>query len=124
MSSTQGGRKAGTIGDCGILSFYATKNIVTGEGGMVLTGDDEVAARIKVLCLQCPIRVPSFPNCPLKKGAHGARADKGAWFCLQCPIRAALSRLRSPASSRRRRRASSCSGEGGGFRASRASINS
>jgi dTDP-4-amino-4,6-dideoxygalactose transaminase len=45
------GRKAGTIGDCGILSFYATKNIVTGEGGMVLTADDEIAARIKILAL-------------------------------------------------------------------------
>ena len=45
------GRKAGTIGDCGVLSFYATKNIVTGEGGMVLTGDDEIAARIKILAL-------------------------------------------------------------------------
>ena len=45
------GSKAGTIGDCGVLSFYATKNVVTGEGGMVLTSDDEIAARIKVLAL-------------------------------------------------------------------------
>ncbi len=45
------GRKAGTIGDCGVLSFYSTKNIVTGEGGMVLTNDSEIAARIKMLAL-------------------------------------------------------------------------
>lgn len=45
------GSKAGTIGDCGILSFYATKNIVTGEGGVVLTSDDDVAARIRMLAL-------------------------------------------------------------------------
>jgi dTDP-4-amino-4,6-dideoxygalactose transaminase len=45
------GRKVGTIGDCGVLSFYATKNIVTGEGGMVLTKDPDIAARIKVLAL-------------------------------------------------------------------------
>jgi dTDP-4-amino-4,6-dideoxygalactose transaminase len=45
------GSKVGTIGDCGVLSFYATKNIVTGEGGMVLTSDDHVAARVKVLAL-------------------------------------------------------------------------
>jgi dTDP-4-amino-4,6-dideoxygalactose transaminase len=45
------GKKAGTIGDCGVLSFYSTKNIVTGEGGMVLTDDAEVAARIKVMAL-------------------------------------------------------------------------
>jgi dTDP-4-amino-4,6-dideoxygalactose transaminase len=45
------GRKAGTIGDCGVLSFYSTKNIVTGEGGMVLTGDAAIAARVRVLAL-------------------------------------------------------------------------
>src|SRR5581483_6939555 len=45
------GRKAGTIGDCGVLSFYSTKNIVTGEGGIVLTNDANVAARIKMLAL-------------------------------------------------------------------------
>jgi dTDP-4-amino-4,6-dideoxygalactose transaminase len=45
------GQKAGAIGDCGVLSFYSTKNIVTGEGGMVLTNDAEVAARIKTLAL-------------------------------------------------------------------------
>jgi dTDP-4-amino-4,6-dideoxygalactose transaminase len=45
------GQKAGAIGDCGILSFYSTKNIVTGEGGMVLTNDPEVAARVQKLAL-------------------------------------------------------------------------
>jgi dTDP-4-amino-4,6-dideoxygalactose transaminase len=45
------GQKAGTFGDCGVLSFYSTKNIVTGEGGMVLTNNAEVAKRIKVLAL-------------------------------------------------------------------------
>lgn len=45
------GQKAGTIGDCGVLSFYSTKNVVTGEGGIVLTNDAEVAARIKMLAL-------------------------------------------------------------------------
>ncbi len=45
------GQKVGTIGDFGCFSFYATKNIVTGEGGMVLTQREEDAARIKVLAL-------------------------------------------------------------------------
>jgi dTDP-4-amino-4,6-dideoxygalactose transaminase len=45
------GRKAGTFGDFGCFSFYVTKNIVTGEGGMVLTRQEEDAARIKVLGL-------------------------------------------------------------------------
>ena len=45
------GKKIGTMGDFGCFSFYVTKNIVTGEGGMVITNDDEAAARIKILAL-------------------------------------------------------------------------
>ena len=45
------GRKAGTFGDFGCFSFYVTKNIVTGEGGMVLAQSEEDLARIKVLGL-------------------------------------------------------------------------
>jgi len=45
------GRKSGTFGDFGCFSFYATKNVVTGEGGMVLARREEDAARIKVLGL-------------------------------------------------------------------------
>ena len=53
------GQKAGTIGDLGVLSFYSTKNIVTGEGGMVLTRDAAHAKRTKMM------------------GLHGMSAD--AW---------------------------------------------
>jgi len=45
------GRKAGTFGDFGCFSFYATKNMTTGEGGMVLTQNEAQAARIKMLAL-------------------------------------------------------------------------
>jgi dTDP-4-amino-4,6-dideoxygalactose transaminase len=45
------GRKSGTFGDFGCFSFYVTKNIVTGEGGMVLAKKEEDIARIKVLGL-------------------------------------------------------------------------
>ncbi len=45
------GRKVGTIGDLGCFSFYVTKNVVTGEGGMVITDNDEYADKIKVLAL-------------------------------------------------------------------------
>ncbi len=45
------GRKAGSFGDFGCFSFYVTKNIVTGEGGMVLARSEEDAARIKILGL-------------------------------------------------------------------------
>jgi dTDP-4-amino-4,6-dideoxygalactose transaminase len=44
-------KKAGTFGDFGCFSFYVTKNIITGEGGMVLCRDAKVADRIKVLAL-------------------------------------------------------------------------
>ncbi len=45
------GRKAGTIGDFGCFSFYVTKNVVTGEGGMVLSRNAQALQRIKVLAL-------------------------------------------------------------------------
>ena len=44
-------KKAGTFGDFGCFSFYVTKNIITGEGGMVITKSEEDAARIKMLGL-------------------------------------------------------------------------
>jgi dTDP-4-amino-4,6-dideoxygalactose transaminase len=36
-------KNLGTIGDCGIFSFQESKNIMTGEGGMLLTNDEEIA---------------------------------------------------------------------------------
>ena len=45
------GRPVGTIGDFGCFSFYATKNLTTGEGGMVLARRDTDIARVKVLAL-------------------------------------------------------------------------
>ncbi len=45
------GRPVGTLGDFGCFSFYVTKNITTGEGGMVLARDEAHSDRIKVLAL-------------------------------------------------------------------------
>ncbi len=45
------GRKAGTFGDFGCFSFYVTKNVITGEGGLILARNPEHAARLKVLAL-------------------------------------------------------------------------
>lgn len=45
------GRKVGTIGDFACYSFYVTKNVITGEGGMVVTRREEDAARIRTLAL-------------------------------------------------------------------------
>jgi dTDP-4-amino-4,6-dideoxygalactose transaminase len=44
------GGRAGTFGDAGCLSFYPTKNLGTvGEGGMLLTNDDGIAAAVRSL---------------------------------------------------------------------------
>ena len=40
---------AGTIGDAGVFSFYATKTITTGEGGMVCVRGEELAKRIALM---------------------------------------------------------------------------
>ncbi len=45
------GRKAGRFGDFGCFSFYATKNITTGEGGMILGRNDSLVARARMLAL-------------------------------------------------------------------------
>lgn len=45
------GRKAGTFGDFGCFSFYATKNITTGEGGMIVGRDESRVARARILAL-------------------------------------------------------------------------
>lgn len=45
------GRKVGSISKLTCFSFYVTKNMTTGEGGMVTTNDPALAARIKTLAL-------------------------------------------------------------------------
>jgi dTDP-4-amino-4,6-dideoxygalactose transaminase len=45
------GQQAGTFGNFGCFSFYVTKNVVTGEGGMVLARSPEMIDRIKILAL-------------------------------------------------------------------------
>jgi len=45
------GRKVGAIGDFTCFSFYATKNLTTGEGGMVTTNDERAAAFIRTASL-------------------------------------------------------------------------
>lgn len=43
------GRRVGSLGDAAIFSFYPTKNMTTGEGGMVTTADPAVARRARLL---------------------------------------------------------------------------
>jgi len=43
------GRKAGGLGDIGCFSFYATKNMTTGEGGMTTTNNSELARKARLI---------------------------------------------------------------------------
>lgn len=51
LPCTHGGIAAGTFGDAGAFSFYATKTLCTGEGGMVTTDNDELAERVRTMRL-------------------------------------------------------------------------
>jgi len=43
------GQKLGTIGDVGCFSFFSNKNISTGEGGMLITNNEEMAKKARLL---------------------------------------------------------------------------
>jgi len=49
IGSTYNGKQLGTFGTMGCLSFAANKTIATGQGGMVLTGDDSHAESLRAL---------------------------------------------------------------------------
>lgn len=51
IPSTHNGQMIGTLGDITVYSFYANKTITTGEGGMVVTNNDEYAKRISCMRL-------------------------------------------------------------------------
>jgi dTDP-4-amino-4,6-dideoxygalactose transaminase len=51
------GKGAGALGDCGVFSFQASKNITSGEGGIILTDDEELAETCR-----------SYTNCGRHKG--------------------------------------------------------
>jgi len=49
IGATYKGRFCGTMGDLGCFSFHPRKIITTGEGGMIVTNDDQLAGRIALL---------------------------------------------------------------------------
>lgn len=69
--STYHGKKIGGHGGIACFSFYATKNMTTGEGGMLVCDNDEIAERARILSMY---------------GIHDARriwkryAPRGSWF--------------------------------------------
>ena len=63
------GRYAGTFGTVGAYSFYATKTITTGEGGMLVTDDSAIADRARVMSLH-----------GISRTAWNRYASSGSWF--------------------------------------------
>jgi perosamine synthetase len=49
LGAEVGGRAVGTLGRCGVFGFYPNKQITTGEGGMIVTDDGDVAALCRSL---------------------------------------------------------------------------
>nr|WGD93331.1 DegT/DnrJ/EryC1/StrS family aminotransferase [Bacillus subtilis] len=62
-------RMIGSIGDATAFSFYATKNLATGEGGMLTTDDEELADKIRVLSLH-----------GMSKAAWNRYSSNGGWY--------------------------------------------
>lgn len=51
LPTTYKGKTIGSFGDIAVFSFYATKTITTGEGGMIVTANDEWAERMRTMRL-------------------------------------------------------------------------
>jgi len=49
IGSLYKGKKTGTLADVSTFSFHGTKNLTTGEGGALVTDNDEIAERVKIM---------------------------------------------------------------------------
>lgn len=56
------GKKTGALGDIGCFSFFQTKNMTTGEGGMITTSDEELYKKLRL------------------RREHGSPADSSTWY--------------------------------------------
>lgn len=62
------GKRVGSLADMTVFSFHPVKNITTGEGGMVVTGDEKLAARLRL-----------FRNHGITAD-HSQRSEQQSWF--------------------------------------------
>ncbi len=69
LPARYGDRVIGTIGDATCFSFYATKTITTGEGGMIATDDDALAERVRIMTLH-----------GISKDAWKRFSAEGSWY--------------------------------------------
>jgi dTDP-4-amino-4,6-dideoxygalactose transaminase len=69
LPASHRGRKVGTIGDITCFSFYATKTITTGEGGMATTDNAGWAERMRIMSLH-----------GISLDAWDRYTDKGSWY--------------------------------------------
>jgi dTDP-4-amino-4,6-dideoxygalactose transaminase len=63
------GSPIGSLGDATAFSFYATKNLTTAEGGAITTGDDALAARLRLL---------SYHG--MSRDSWSRYSDRGSWY--------------------------------------------
>ncbi len=49
IGASMNSKMAGTLGEVGCFSFFSNKNLATGEGGMIVTGKDRLAQRLRLL---------------------------------------------------------------------------
>ncbi len=63
------GKKIGTISDVTCFSFYATKTLSTGEGGMICTNDEEIAERCTIMRLH-----------GINRDAWKRHTESGSWY--------------------------------------------
>ena len=49
IGASLNGKALGTLGNVGCYSFFGNKNLTTGEGGMLVTDDDHLAERVRIL---------------------------------------------------------------------------
>jgi dTDP-4-amino-4,6-dideoxygalactose transaminase len=69
LGAAIGGRPVGSLADVTAFSFYATKNLTTGEGGAAVTDDEELAARMELLSLH-----------GMNRDAWRRYSDTGSWY--------------------------------------------